>query len=70
MEDLHSAIQVFAEEIANGKITVILVKLEGTGPSLPWYDNLQIRDKLRSIIKVKSVDESNTQDEEELLPGY
>ena len=71
LEDLHSTIQrVFAEEIADGKITVTLVKAKRVQiPSFHGMTDLQIRDKVRSIIKADIVDENNTQDEAELLPG-
>ena len=71
LEGLHSAIQrVFPEEIADGKITVTLVKVKRVQiPAFHGMTDLQIRDKVRSIIKAKIIDENNTQDEEELLPG-
>ena len=50
LDDLHSAIQrVFAKEIADGKITVTLVKVKkkGTNPSLPWYDRPTDTNKIR-----------------------
>ena len=61
LQDLHSAIQrVFAEEIADGKITVTLVKAKRVQiPAFHGVTDLQIRDKVRSIIKAKI----------ELLPG-
>ena len=38
-------------------------------PAFHGMTDLQIRDKVRSVIKANIVDENNTQDEEELLPG-
>ena len=66
---LHSAMQrVFAEEIGDGKIPITLVKgKEGAIPAFHGMKDLQ--DKVWSIIKAKIVDENNTEDEEELLPG-
>ena len=71
LEDLRSAMQqVFAEEIPNGKITVTSVKAKRVQiPALDGMRDLQIRDKVRSIIKAKIVDENNAQDEEGLVPG-
>ena len=61
---------MFADEIANGKISVTLVKAKRVSiQAFHGMEDLQIRDKLRSIIKAKIVVESNTQDEEELFPG-
>ena len=71
LEDLHSTLQrVFAEEIADGKITFTLVKAKRVQiPSFRSMTDLQKQDKVRSIIRVK-VDGGNiTQDKEELLPG-
>ena len=70
MKDLHSAKQqVFAEETTDGKITATLVK--GKRVQIPVFHgaDLQIQDKVRSIIKANIDSESNTQDTEELLPG-
>ena len=51
LEDLHSAIQrVFADEIADGKIRVTLVKAKKVQiPVFHGITDLQIRDKVRSI---------------------
>ena len=51
LEDLHSAIQrVFADEIADGKIRVILVKTKKVQiPVFHGITDLQIRDKVGSI---------------------
>ena len=61
---------MFAEEIADGKIAVTLVQAKRVQiPAFHGMTDLQIRDKVRSIIKAK-IDSGNiTQDEEELLPG-
>ena len=70
-ECLHRAMQrVFAEETGDGNIKITLVKAKGGEiPAFHGMKDLQIRDKVRSIIKVKTVDENNTEDEEELLLG-
>ena len=51
LEDLHSAIQrVFADEIADGKITVTLLKAKKVQiPVFHGITDLQIRDEVRSI---------------------
>ena len=51
LEDVHSAIQrVFADEIADGKITVTLVKAKKVQiPVFHGITDLQIRDKVQSI---------------------
>ena len=66
LEDLHSALQcVFAEEIVDGKITVTLVKAKSLQiSSFYGMTDLQIRDKVRSIIKAKIVSGNIMQDEE------
>ena len=71
LEDLHNAMQrLFTEEIADGKITVTLVKAKRVQiPAFHGMIDLQIRDKVQSIIKVKIVDQNNTQDKRELLPA-
>ena len=71
LKDLHSANQrVFAEETSNGKITATLVNAKRVQIQA-FHDmaDLQIRDKVRSIIKAKIDSENSTQDEEQLLPG-
>ena len=70
MKDLHSPKQrVFSEETANGKITATLVNVKRVQiPSFHGMADLQIRDKVRSIIKAKIDSGNNTQDEEEILP--
>ena len=70
MKGLHSAEQrVFPEEIANGKITAILVIDKRVQiPAFHDMADLHIRDKVRSIIKTEIDRENNAQDEEELLP--
>ena len=69
--DLHSAMQrVLAEEIADGKIAVTLVKAKREQiQAFRDMTDVQIRDKVRSIIKAKIDSENVTQDEEELFPG-
>ena len=71
LKDLHSAKQrVFAEETANGKITATLVNAKRVQIQVfHGMADLQIRDKVRSIIKAKIDSENSTQDEEQLLPG-
>ena len=71
LEYRHSGMQpMFSEEIGDGKITVTLVKAKGGEmPVFHVIKDLQIREKVPPIIKVKFVDENNTDDEEELLPG-
>ena len=71
LENLHNAMQrLFTEEIAHGKITVTLVKAKRVQiPAFHGMIDLQIRDKVQSIIKVKIVDQNNTQDKRELLPA-
>ena len=51
LEELHSAMQrVFADEIADGKITVTLVKAKKVQiPVFHGITDLQIRDEVRSI---------------------
>ena len=55
LKDLHSAKQrVFAEETANGKITATLVNAKRVQIQVfHGMADLQIRDKVRSIIKAK-----------------
>ena len=71
LKDLRSEKQwVLAEEIANGKITATLANAKRV--QIPVFDgmaDLQIREKVRSVIKAKTDSENNPQDEEELLPG-
>ena len=70
MKDLHSVKQrVFAEEINDGKIKATLVKAKRVQIPVFHGTDLQIRDKVRSIIKAKIDSENNTQDKEELLPA-
>ena len=62
--------RVFAEEIANGKITATLVNTKRVQiPVFHGMADLQIGDKVQSIIKERTDGENNTQDEEQLLPG-
>ena len=70
LKDLHSPKQrVFAEETAYGKITATLVNVKRAQiPAFHGMADLQIRDKVGSIIKAKIDSENNMQDEEELLP--
>ena len=70
MKGRHSAKQrVFSEEIAEGKITVKLVKAKRIQILAFHGTDLRIRDRVRSIIKAKLDGENDTQDKEELLPG-
>ena len=71
LEDLHSTLQrVFAQEIADGKITFTLVKAKRVQiPSFHSMTDLQEQDKVRSIIRLKIDGGNITQDKEELLPG-
>ena len=70
MKDLHSAKQrVLADEIADGKITATLVNTKRVQIGAFHGTVIQIRDKVRSIIKAKIDSEYNMQDKEELLPG-
>ena len=60
---------MFAEETAYGKITATLVNVKRAQiPASHGMADLQIRDKVGSIIKAKIDSENNMQDEEELLP--
>ena len=71
LKDLRSEKQrVLAEEIADGKITATLANAKRVQiPVFHGMADLQIREKVRSVIKAKTDSENNTQDEEELLPG-
>ena len=71
LKDLRSEKQwVLAEEIANGKITATLTNAKRVQiPVFHGMADLQIQEKVRSVIKAKTDSENNTQDEEELLPG-
>ena len=70
LKDLHSAKQrVFSEEIADDKITAKLVKAKRIQIPAFRRTDLWIRDKVRSNIKAKLINENDTQDKEELLPG-
>ena len=60
---------MFSEEIADGKITVKLVKAKRIQIPVFHRTDLRIRDKARSIIKAKLDSENDMQDKEELLPG-
>ena len=61
---------MFSEEIANDKITATLVNAKRVQIShFHGMADLQMRDKVRSIIKSKNDSENNTQDEEELPSG-
>ena len=55
LKDLHSANQhAFSEEIGNGKITATLVNNKRVQiPAFHGMADLQIRDKVQSIIKAK-----------------
>ena len=70
-KDLRSEKQgVLAEETANGKITATLANSKRVQiPVFHGMADLQIQEKVRSVIKAKTDSENNTQDEEELLPG-
>ena len=69
--NFHDTIQrAFPEKIADDQIKTTLVKAKRVQiPVFHGMADLQIPDKVRSIIKAKIVDENNTQGEEELLPG-
>ena len=70
MKDRHSAKQwVFSEEIADGKITVKLVKAKRIQIPVFHGTDLRIRGRVWLIIKAKLDSENDTQDKEELLPG-
>ena len=60
---------MFSEEIADGKMTVKLVKAKRIQIPVFHRTDLRILDKARSIIKAKLYSENDTQDKEELLPG-
>ena len=65
LKDLHSAKQlVFAKEVADRKIIATLLKAKRVQiPAFRCMTDLQIRHKVRSIIKAKIDCENNTQDE-------
>ena len=69
-KNLHSTKQrVFAGEIANGKIKATLVNAKRVQiPVFHGMADIQIRDKVWSILKAKVDSENNAYDEEELLP--
>ena len=70
MKDVHSAKQrVFADEIVDGKITATLGNAKRVQIWAVHGTDIQMRDKVRSIIKAKIDSENNMQDKEELLPG-
>ena len=59
---------VFAEEIADGIMTVTLTKVKSVQIlAFRGMTDLHIQDRVRSIIKVKVVYQNNTQDKGELL---
>ena len=68
LKTLSVQYNIFSEEITNAKVTVTLVNTKRVEtPTFHGMTDLQIRDKVRSIIKAKIADGNNTQDEEELL---
>ena len=70
MKDVHSAKQrVFEHEIVDGKITATLGNAKRVQACAFHGTDIQMRDKVRSIIKANIDSENDMQDKEELLPG-